>query len=279
MKTSFVLRNHWIILISILGFISLGFFSCNEKTATDPATVPSGKTDGGENPIKPGTGEGLDVCDELNDESKLKNFDDLVDMLCDSDKNDIDDLRGNYYTGSKASSKYNLDAKEKSDITEFTMSNAMKIEISAADYFELMELKFKDPDEFDDQGYKVGDGVDYVVIDDDNPVKFSYKNTKYQFDSPASLIEYEATTDFITIEKGSLYAIATKMTKDIDTIKTLEGLIVIHTLGDGEAEIISVSTQSMDNGGEHETSVSRMKESTTTELELSFENAEKKGKK
>ncbi len=272
--------NLTLIWLMIFGFMAGSLMSCTEKSAQQPAPVSGTSTDDDD-------GDGyssddddddpsvFDVCSKLED-GDLSSFEDLTKLLCGSGDHSIKSLRSNYYSGSGTPS-FELEDDENGGTSEFVLSSAIKAPVSAEDYYDLMKLKFSDPDQFSDDGYAVGEGVEYNVLNTSDSVEFSYKNTKYELDSPASLVEYEAKSYFHRLKSAQLYVIATDMTESIDTVNQLTGLIVINALSSSKSEIISISIQEMENAGEHKTSVDRMKDSSEDEIKIAFENAEKKG--
>jgi hypothetical protein len=264
----------------ILGFMSASMISCVEKAAQQPTPTSSTQDDDdddNDNDNDNGTisSSGTDACKEFDD-GYLSDFDTLITMLCGNGDHSIKSLRRNTYSGS-GTPAYVLDDEDKSGISGFSLSSAMEVPLGAEDYYNLMKLKFTDPDGFLDEGYAVGDGVEYTISENSQPVRFTYTNTKYEADDPSSLVSYEAESYFVDrYSSKNIYVIASDKTRTIDTLEALTALIVIVGSGSGKSEVFSISLQEMQNDGEHDISVSRMKDSSKSEIEIAYDNAERK---
>jgi hypothetical protein len=278
----------WMIWLVLFGFGATSFFSCAEKSSQEATSTPADDDDddsttGGDTSDDDDDDDssGLDVCEELEGSSKLGDFDDLIKLLCGSGDHSLDSQSA--YTGGTAKDNdFTIDEEDKDGVIEYTLSSLMNAPLSAKDYFDLLLLKFGNPDKFA-KSYDTGEGITYeedkVVDEIGKDIDYHYTNKYYETDDPASLIEYEATTKTFELKKDALYVVGTKLTKAIDTIDDLIGLIVVVKDGSKTSKVYSASIQGMKYNGDDEKKVSssRVKESVRKEMTLSYENAEKAG--
>jgi hypothetical protein len=201
----------------------------------------------------------------------------LIKRLCSGDR--LKNLREIKFSGN-GNAEVMIEDKSRSDLddqSEVRFYSALAVKTTAKSYYKMMRLQVSKPDDFSKAGFKSKEEVEYKVINGgagtSETVEYEYYDNS---ERPEVEIGYAARAVFKTIISSELYVVGTTKTKTFETVQELQAFTVIHKTnisGSEGAEVFSISLQILDNNGDHDTVVSKTKNSLRKEVEMSYENS------
>lgn len=281
MKTVDLLKFKLIATAAILASLLL-FTSCEEKKSeplTKPIKNPPGSdesdgSDEGDEGDEGGEGDegaGFNLCsDGLKKSTKLDSWSSLVEELCDDGK--LKELRKstNVYKGGDPIVSH--ESTGESEETNILLNSSSQYSSKVDDYWSLVRLQTTDPGKFRDLDFLYDENVDMKEVDA-SKTSSSYHYTNHDAEGGGH-VEYKAKTSYITLKKGVAYVAATELTKKIETMKALKGLIIVNKLNDDKVEVFTISDQTYEHDdGQSGTVENKVLTSLKKEQKNSFENA------
>lgn len=291
-------------------FLSLASFACQEKksqptvatrTQSTPSPVlpeeldPNAITNSNTENVESNTGTSDTLCADLRSSTEVKAEASIhIDFLCGSSSQNLAKLRSSEYLyKGGASSKILVNSSEiAGKKTKMDLYTANVYDTDAKTYMKLVKLQQTKPKDFKaaadsgKYGFKYDADIDYEVIDTSaSMTNFSYLNDK---ESTVSL-SYKGQTKYIDMKSSqsgtNRYAVVTKLTNpsESETLKSLLALVVINEY-DGKdsagkvrkyAEVFTLSNQTYDNNGDHNSTVNKAKQNLGAEQIRGAENAAK----
>lgn len=139
-----------------------------------------------------------------------------------------------------------------------------------AKYFAMMRMQSQQPTEFKNAGYTVDSTVTYTVKSTSGDVTtFTYARA----DGAEGSFGYDGETTFLTLTPEQTYVVAMRSTGNYDTVLSVKGLVIINAASGG-SEILSLSDQVVDNGGNADAVISKSRTSMGEEQVRSYQNGQ-----
>jgi hypothetical protein len=164
----------------------------------------------------------------------------LVSDLCDPQQGTLPSLRdpANIYTG--GDTKIVKDTPKDSGTTvSLRIRTSTIVSATPSDYFDLVKLQLNNSTAYS-QHYQTDSLVSLSNIQvGQNQTSFEYKRD----DGNNGIVDYDATSAFITLRSGKAYVSATKLTQSIELMTALTGLIIINQNSAGKTEVFTISDQ------------------------------------
>jgi hypothetical protein len=216
-----------------------------------------------------------ELCDKLaNAQVSEKFIESLIKLLC--SENRLENLRKIKFSGS-GNAEVILEDKSRSDLgdkSQIDFYSALAVATTANSYYKMMRLQVSKPDDFSKAGFKSKEEVEYKVLKGamSESVEYEYYDNS---EKPEVEIGYAAKAIFITILDSELYIVGTTKMETFETVQELQAFTVVHKTnlaGSEGVEVFSISRQILDNNGDHDTVVSKTRNSLRKEVEMSYEN-------
>ena len=224
----------------------------------------------------PATSEAFCNKVQASTESALTNdgIKSLIDDIC----KDTDSIKKALFDGSGTPGiKVVKESEESEDLSTVYYQGGLKLsDVSAKLYFNMMkdqaECKGDDCEVSEANGYEMDKSVTkYSPTVSGNSVKYTYQKD-VTTGNEITQYEYQAIANFITIEEDSLYVVTNKLNKEGEVKKMFSVNIIT---GDTSSSMAFMGmTQTADNHGNHDSSISKSKKFFKEDAQRSYHNAQ-----
>ncbi len=155
--------------------------------------------------------------------------------------------------------------------TEMQLGTSLASQIDARSYYEMLRMQIMRPDEFKQVGFETDSAVQYTpsTVGADT-VAYRYKNTS---SAPFIVVDYEASTSFLTLKANSTYVVTTSFSRTYETVVAFKGVIIINAINPTTVAVYSLADQTYENNNDHPKTVEKARAAFITDLQRSYRNS------